>query len=246
MLIIKQLYKTIGVSKKLVFGVFENNKQLFEANTYQECEDWISTNPNASSIDSFEEVVNALNNKVSLEQFNNSSVSSSVPVESLTETTSGKSLDATQGKILKDIIDNIIAVVDSSDTALDTLQEIVDFIKINKDTLDALSIGSISGLQAALDGKLSNTCTVLYDNSSNQTGNLVLSQNINDFKYFIFYIGQYATPNMIDLSSLLLGVENGTTVLMSSYGTVYTRVSVVNDTTINSDSAGVKRIVGIN
>lgn len=42
-------------------------------------------------------------------------------------------------------------LVNSSDTALDTLQEIVDFIKINRTTLDALTVGSIAGLQGALD-----------------------------------------------------------------------------------------------
>ncbi|MCP5016946.1 MAG: hypothetical protein GY938_17010, partial [Ketobacter sp.] len=41
----------------------------------------------------------------------------------------------------------------SDDTTLDELQEIVDFIKTNKTTLDALGISSISGLQTALDDK---------------------------------------------------------------------------------------------
>ncbi len=41
----------------------------------------------------------------------------------------------------------------SDDTTLDELQEIVDFIKTNKTTLDALGISSISGLQTALDAK---------------------------------------------------------------------------------------------
>lgn len=41
-----------------------------------------------------------------------------------------------------------------SDTAtLDTLQEIVDFIQLNRSDLDALGIASIAGLQSALDGK---------------------------------------------------------------------------------------------
>ena len=74
-------------------------------------------------------------------------------VESLTETSSGKALDATQGKALKDMIDDINTLLASDDTTLDELQEVVDFIKANKSTLDNLSISNIAGLQDALDGK---------------------------------------------------------------------------------------------
>ncbi|HHZ71380.1 MAG TPA: hypothetical protein EYN67_15060 [Flavobacteriales bacterium] len=49
---------------------------------------------------------------------------------------------------------NALASVLSSDTAaLDNLQEVVDFIQINRSTLDALSIDSITGLQSALTNK---------------------------------------------------------------------------------------------
>jgi len=71
----------------------------------------------------------------------------------LTSASTTKPLSANQGKVLKGLIDNINTLLSSDETNLDTLQEIVDFIELNKSTLDALSIGSISGLQAALDGK---------------------------------------------------------------------------------------------
>ena len=51
-------------------------------------------------------------------------------------------------------IGNINDVIQSDTGTLDTLQEIVDFIKLNKATLDSLNIGNIAGLQTALDGKL--------------------------------------------------------------------------------------------
>ncbi len=63
-------------------------------------------------------------------------------------------LSANQGKMLKDYIDNINTLLSSDDTTLDELQEIVDFIKLNKDDLDALGISNIAGLQNALDLKL--------------------------------------------------------------------------------------------
>jgi len=73
--------------------------------------------------------------------------------DTLTSSDAAKPLSANQGRILKGLIDNINTLLSSDETNLDTLQEIVDFIELNKSTLDALSIGSISGLQAALDGK---------------------------------------------------------------------------------------------
>jgi hypothetical protein len=42
------------------------------------------------------------------------------------------------------------SLIASSDTALDTLQEIVEYIKLNRSTLDALGIASIAGLETRL------------------------------------------------------------------------------------------------
>lgn len=51
-------------------------------------------------------------------------------------------------------INTINALLTSNDTTLDELQEVVDFIKMNRADLDALSIPNIAGLQDALDAKL--------------------------------------------------------------------------------------------
>lgn len=74
-------------------------------------------------------------------------------VNELTSNLVNKPLSAAQGKVLKDAIDLINQSLLSDNSNLDTLQEVVDFIEINKDSLDNLSIASIAGLQAALDGK---------------------------------------------------------------------------------------------
>ncbi|TXK78682.1 hypothetical protein [Mesonia sp. K4-1] len=75
-------------------------------------------------------------------------------VDALTSTATDKALTANQGRILKGFIDAINTLLSSDDTTLDELQEIVDYIKQNKDDLQNLSIGNIAGLQGALDNKL--------------------------------------------------------------------------------------------
>lgn len=54
---------------------------------------------------------------------------------------------------LKELIDNIMRILQSPDTELDELREIVSYIKQNKRVLDTLGISNIAGLQDALNGK---------------------------------------------------------------------------------------------
>ena len=75
-------------------------------------------------------------------------------IDNLNSTLTDKALSANQGRILKTFIDNINTLLSSDDTTLDSLQEIVNFIKINKETLNSLTISSISGLGDALASKL--------------------------------------------------------------------------------------------
>ena len=65
-----------------------------------------------------------------------------------------KALTANQGKILKDYIDSINVLIDSDDSTLDTVQEIVAYIKENKNILDNLDVDSINGLQTILNDKV--------------------------------------------------------------------------------------------
>ena len=57
---------------------------------------------------------------------------------------------------LKDLIDNLTRILQSPDTELDELREIVAYIKQNKHILSTLGIDNIAGLQDALNGKAPN------------------------------------------------------------------------------------------
>ena len=74
-------------------------------------------------------------------------------VNNLTSTTTDVPLSANQGKVLKDLIDDINTLLTSDNVELDTLQEIVDYVEANRGTLETLGISNISGLQNALNGK---------------------------------------------------------------------------------------------
>lgn len=75
-------------------------------------------------------------------------------VDDLTTQDAGVPLSANQGRVLKNAIDAINVLLTSDETDLDTIQEIVDYIEANRDTLENLGISNISGLQAALDSKV--------------------------------------------------------------------------------------------
>ena len=63
-------------------------------------------------------------------------------------------LSANQGLVLKGLIDDINTLLLSDNVDLDSLQEVVDFIEANRDTLESLAISNIAGLQSALDSKV--------------------------------------------------------------------------------------------
>lgn len=84
-------------------------------------------------------------------------VSSTDIVNDLTTGGTAVPASAEQVKVLKGFIDAINALLASDDVTLDELQEVVDFIKANRDTLDALGIANIAGLQSALDAKAAST-----------------------------------------------------------------------------------------
>ena len=112
------------------------------------------------SVTEFGDVTNAGSGQIitnaertSLNNFTANGLLHSDVVDNTTSTTTDVPLSANQGKVLKDLIDTINALLVSDNTDLDSLQEVVDFIEANKDTLDNLSISNIAGLQAALDAK---------------------------------------------------------------------------------------------
>ncbi len=91
--------------------------------------------------------------RTSLTNFTNNGLIHGDVVNNLVTNTTDVPLSANQGLVLKGLIDGINTLLTSNDTNLDTIQEVVDFIKTNKSTLDSLGISNISGLQAALDAK---------------------------------------------------------------------------------------------
>ena len=97
-------------------------------------------------------------------------------VDNLTTVTTDVPLSANQGKLLNDAIVAINTLLASDETDLDTLQEIVDFIQVNKTTLDNLSINSISGLSTALAGKV-DTVTGKGLSTNDFTGTLLTKLN---------------------------------------------------------------------
>lgn len=80
-------------------------------------------------------------------------------VDSLISESAAAPLSANQGRVLKGLIDSLNTLVASDDTTLDELQEIVDYIKVNRNELENLSVGAIAGLQTALDGKAATSHT---------------------------------------------------------------------------------------
>lgn len=75
-------------------------------------------------------------------------------VDNVTSTSTDTPLSANQGRVLKGLIDSINTLLLSDESTLDTLQEVVDYIELNRSTLNALNISSIAGLQTALDAKV--------------------------------------------------------------------------------------------
>lgn len=63
--------------------------------------------------------------------------------DNLTTTSSSEALSAQQGKVLKGLIDTIQALINSNDVNLDTVQEIVEFIKANKNIIDSISTNKV-------------------------------------------------------------------------------------------------------
>lgn len=84
----------------------------------------------------------------------NSALTDSDVVDNVTSTSTNTPLSANQGRVLKGLIDSINTLLLSDESTLDTLQEVVDYIELNRSTLNSLSISSIAGLQTALDGKV--------------------------------------------------------------------------------------------
>lgn len=80
-------------------------------------------------------------------------VNTSDVLDQLESADATKPLSANQGRVLKELINNIQTLLESDNINLDSLQEVVDFIEQNREDLQNLGISNIAGLQAALESK---------------------------------------------------------------------------------------------
>lgn len=66
------------------------------------------------------------------------------PIDDLSSTVTTSPLSANQGRVLKEKIDAVLRLLASDDSMLDTVQEIVDYIKSNKSLIDSVSTNKIN------------------------------------------------------------------------------------------------------
>lgn len=97
------------------------------------------------------------------------SITASLPAGTVLDSAVGATSTWSSSKI-KTLLDNITAIITSSDTSLDSFQEIVAYIKQNKTVLDTLAISNIAGLTSALSGKLGVNDTAASANYSTTSG----------------------------------------------------------------------------
>ncbi|QDF30187.1 tail fiber protein [Halarcobacter anaerophilus] len=126
-----------------------------------------------STLDQLQEIVDFIKENrekienLSVEQINglqealNLKINIADIVDNLTSTLADAPLSANQGRVLneeiallQEAIESLRVILTSDDTTLDQLQEIVDFIKENREKIENLSVEQINGLQEALNLKI--------------------------------------------------------------------------------------------
>lgn len=149
-------YKRISLTPRGTNGTLTVGQKYFVAN-YSALYDQDFSD---DSVTEFSDVTDAGSGQIitstertQLSSLNQNALVHSDVVNNLTSTTTDVPLSANQGKVLKDLIDDINTLLTSDNVELDTLQEIVDYVEANRGTLEGLGISNISGLQNALNGK---------------------------------------------------------------------------------------------
>ena len=150
-------YKKINVIFNTGVGQFTPNARYFVSN-YQSITDRDFSD---DSITEFGDVTDAGSGivisdteRTNYNEVHTNAVRHSDVVDNVTGSGTDVPLSANQGRILKGYIDNINSLLASDDISLDELQEVVDYIKANRDELQSLGISNIAGLQTALDSKV--------------------------------------------------------------------------------------------
>ena len=149
-------YKLLTVTPRVNNGNIVVNEEYFVSNysavfDQDFSDDSVTEFSDVTSAGSGQIITNA--ERTSLNNFTANGLLHADVVDNVSSTAADVPLSANQGKVLKDLIDAINTLLTSDNVNLDSLQEVVDYIEANRDTLDNLGISNIAGLQAALDAK---------------------------------------------------------------------------------------------
>ncbi|MGL4864108.1 MULTISPECIES: hypothetical protein [Bacteria] len=101
-------------------------------------------------------------------------------------------------------VNQIIQTLTVDDTSLDTLQEIITFIKANKTLLDNLAIDNILGLRTALDAKAETTALTALETNIREE----LTTLENDFTAAINTVNANIEKVKTDLSGVMTADKN--------------------------------------
>ena len=130
-----------------------------------------------SMLDTVQEIVEYIkHNKSLIDSVSTNKIDKSDIVDSLDSEEPNKPLSARQGAALKGLIDKIQQLLSSDDSMLDTVQEIVEYIKHNKSLIDSVSTNKID--KSDIVDKL--TADEKKPLSARQ--GLMLSNKINEFR----------------------------------------------------------------
>ena len=125
----------------------------------------------------------------------------------LTSTREDAAISANQARILKENIDAINAILASDDITLDELQEVVNYIKANREDLANLSIDNIAGLSAALAAKMNKR----EWKEVGGTTYSVVAEDVTKFLAFVNSAGCTVTvpDGMIPMADHIIGYTHG-------------------------------------
>lgn len=144
-------------------------------------------------------------------------------------------------------VNNLKILVQSDDTTLDTLQEVVDYIQLNRSTLQALGISGISGLQTALDNlqiAINTEASTRYNETS---ANLVkINQETTARTNADTALSQSLTNAIANLTTLINAVEANLTTeagtRSSADATLGQGIDEANEARLENDNAIIARV----
>ena len=149
-------------------------------------------------------------------------------------------------------VNNLKVLVQSDESTLDTLQEVVDFIQLNRSTLESLGISSISGLQSALttlQANINAEATARATAVTGATDSLTIALNLEkdtraaETAANLVKINQEVTARTNDVTTLTQNLTNAISNLTTLINTeASTRASADSTLTTNLQTEGATRL----